>query len=69
MFIYEYLTDHLLNVAKKNIPIIATKRILRDALRGLKGLHDQDIVHTGKCSGSLLVEKITHTSAYRHQSK
>lgn len=51
MFVYEYLTDHLLNMAKKDIPMMATKRILRDALRGLKGLHDQNIVHTGRDPG------------------
>lgn len=30
-----------------DLPIALTKRILKDTLRGLAGLHDHNIVHTG----------------------
>ena len=48
MFVYEYLKDHLLNLAQKDLPLLITKRILKDALRGLAELHHQNIVHTGQ---------------------
>lgn len=47
MFVYNYLTDHLLGLAQRDLPITLTKRILKDTLRGLAALHDQNIVHTG----------------------
>ncbi|KMP04291.1 hypothetical protein CIRG_03982 [Coccidioides immitis RMSCC 2394] len=47
MFVFEYFADHLLHLAQKDLPLEVTKRILRDALRGIAELHDQDIVHTG----------------------
>jgi hypothetical protein len=48
MFVNEYLTDHLLNFAFKDLSTSVQKRVLRDALRGLAALHDQNIVHLGK---------------------
>lgn len=48
IFIYKYLNGHLLELAQKNLALQETKRVLKDALRGLAALHDQDIVHTGK---------------------
>lgn len=47
MFVFEYFDDHLLRLAQKDLPIAVIKRILKDALRGIAELHDQDIVHTG----------------------
>ena len=47
IFIYKYLSDDLLSLAQKDLPLALIKRILKDALRGLVALHDQDIVHTG----------------------
>lgn len=47
MFVFQYFDDHLLRLAQKDLPIAVTKRILKDALRGIAELHDQDIVHTG----------------------
>ena len=47
MFVYKYLKDHLLSLAQKDLPLLLTKRILKDALRGLAELHHQNIVHTG----------------------
>jgi hypothetical protein len=48
VFVYKYFTDDLLSMAQMDLPIAFTKRILKDALRGLAALHDQNIVHTGK---------------------
>lgn len=47
MFVYKYCTGHLLNLARKKLPLALVKRILKDALRGLAALHDQNIVHNG----------------------
>lgn len=46
-FVYKYLSDDLLSLAQKDLPLTLVKRILKDALRGLAALHDRDIVHTG----------------------
>jgi len=48
MFVYKYFTDDLLSLVRKDLPIAPTKRILKDTLRGLAALHDQNIIHTGK---------------------
>ena len=50
MFVYKYFTDNLLSLVRKDLPIPLTKRILKDTLRGLAALHDQNIIHTGKLS-------------------
>lgn len=47
MFVFEYFTGHLLRLAQNDLPLQVTKRILKDALRGLAELHNRDIVHTG----------------------
>ena len=57
MFVFDYFKDHLLRLAQKDLPINTTKRILKDALRGLAELHDQDVVHTGKFPLSIEVLK------------
>lgn len=47
MFAYNYLrSDFLSFLAQKAIPLTTTKRILRDALRGIAALHSKNIVHT-----------------------
>lgn len=48
IFVYRHFTDDLLSLARKDLPINLTKRILKDTLRGLAALHDQNVVHTGK---------------------
>ena len=58
MFVYRYFTGHLLSLARKKLPIALVKRILKDALRGLAALHDQNIVHNGKSSEPLLCIRI-----------
>ncbi len=47
MFIYKYFTDDLLSLVRKDLPIVLTKRILRDTLCGIAALHDKNIIHTG----------------------
>ena len=39
MFVYKYFTDDLLSLARKDLPIVLTKRTLRDTLRRLTALH------------------------------
>jgi hypothetical protein len=41
------MADHLLSLVRKELPVLVTKRILKDTLRGLAALHEQNIVHTG----------------------
>jgi hypothetical protein len=48
IFVYRYLADHLLSFVRKELSVPVTKRILKDTLRGLAALHEQNIVHTGK---------------------
>lgn len=48
MFVFDYFTGHLLRLVQKDVPLDMTKRILKDALRGIVELHDRDIVHTGR---------------------
>lgn len=47
MFVFQYFDDHLLTLARRDLSISMTKRILRDALCGIAELHDHNIVHTG----------------------
>lgn len=47
IFVFKYLKENLLGLVQKDLPIAVTKRILKDALRGLAALHDKDIVHNG----------------------
>lgn len=48
MFAYKYLSDHLLHFTLENPELPIIKRILKDTLRGIAAMHDQDIVHSGK---------------------
>ena len=48
MFVYKNLKDHLLSMAQQNLPLLLTKRVLKDALHGLAELHRRNIVHTGQ---------------------
>jgi hypothetical protein len=48
MFVYKYFADHLLSFARQELPIMLSKRILKDTLHRLAALHAQNIVHTGK---------------------
>lgn len=67
IFIHEYRNHHLLNLALRELPLALTKRILRDALRGLATLHRHDFVHAGKLTSPTPVS-LTLTCA-RHQAE
>ena len=47
MLVYEYLDNDLLSLVRKQIPLRARQKILKDALQGLADMHDCDIVHLG----------------------
>lgn len=47
-FVFKYLREDLLSLVDRDMPITVTKRILKDALRGIAALHAKDIIHTGK---------------------
>jgi hypothetical protein len=48
LFVYQYLTDNVLQLAQRDLPTTVRKSILHDALIGLADLHKRDIIHTGK---------------------
>lgn len=56
VFVYKYFRDHLLFFVQKDVPLHMTKRILRDALRGIAALHDRGIVHTDIKANNILVD-------------
>ncbi|KAI1652539.1 kinase-like protein [Daldinia decipiens] len=56
MFVNEYMTDHLLNFAFKDLSLAAQKRVLRDSLRGLATLHDQNIAHLDIKANNIMVD-------------
>lgn len=43
IFVYRYLKDHLLSLAQKDLPLLLTKRILNNTLRGIAELYYQNI--------------------------
>lgn len=51
---FKQYRSNALSFARKELPISLTKRILRDILRRLAALHDQNIVHTAKPGRHLL---------------
>ncbi|KAH8167198.1 hypothetical protein CIB48_g1066 [Xylaria polymorpha] len=56
MFVNEYLTDHLLNFAYKDVSLATQKRILRDTLRGLATLHSQNIAHLDVKANNIMID-------------
>ncbi|KAJ5952025.1 uncharacterized protein N7479_010438 [Penicillium vulpinum] len=69
MFVFEHFTGHLLTLAQKDLPLMLTKKVLKNVLTGLAELHDQDIVHTDikadnifidwqNCNDEILVNKV-----------
>ncbi|KAF2803431.1 uncharacterized protein BDZ99DRAFT_526780 [Mytilinidion resinicola] len=56
MFAYKYLKDHLLGFVQKDVPLPVTKRILRDALRGIAAMHDKGIVPADIMANNIMAE-------------
>ncbi|EGD97506.1 CMGC/CDK protein kinase [Trichophyton tonsurans CBS 112818] len=58
MFVYRYLTTDFLNLpVKTELPLDTTKRVLRDALKGLAALHDNNIMHNDIKANNILVDQ------------
>jgi serine/threonine protein kinase len=56
VFVYKYLRDHLLSFVQNNVSLPITKRILRDALRGIAALHGKGIVHIDIKANDILID-------------
>lgn len=56
MFAYKYVKEHLLSLARKDVPLPSMKRILRDSLRGIAALHEKGIVHTDIKANNIMVD-------------
>lgn len=69
IFVFDYYTDHLLNVVQKDLPDAVIKRILHDALCGLATLHDHNIVHTGNESLLYTSSSQTRTDTLQTSSR
>jgi serine/threonine protein kinase len=48
ILVYRYLTEDLMSLARKQVPMRSRKQILKASLQGIAELHDCDIVHLGK---------------------
>ncbi|RAK83920.1 calcium/calmodulin dependent protein kinase [Aspergillus costaricaensis CBS 115574] len=46
MYVFEYLTGHLLHLAQKDLSLETRKRLLKEALLGIAEMHEKDVVHT-----------------------
>ncbi|OJD25306.1 CMGC protein kinase [Blastomyces percursus] len=58
MYAYRFFTDEFLSLAANtDLPLATTKRILKDALRGLAALHEQNIVHNDVKPNNILVDR------------
>ncbi|KAI0201524.1 kinase-like domain-containing protein [Astrocystis sublimbata] len=55
--VYRYCSDHLLSLAQTDLPFLVTKRILKDALRGLAEMHEHDIVHTDIKPNNIVIDR------------
>lgn len=47
IFVYKYLTEDFLSLAKRQMSMAERKKVLKACLSGIAELHDQDIVHLG----------------------
>ncbi|KAL1960340.1 hypothetical protein VTO42DRAFT_8300 [Malbranchea cinnamomea] len=56
VFVFKFAREDLLRLARKDLPIEATKKILKDTLRGLAALHDQHVVHADVKANNIMVD-------------
>lgn len=50
IYVYRYLTDSFLSLARRDISLGVRKQILKATLLGIAELHDRNVVHLGKIS-------------------
>ena len=56
MFVFEYLQDHLLSLARRSLPLMTIKHILKDVLEGIASLHDLGVSHNGRRAITVLMD-------------
>ncbi|KAI1773453.1 kinase-like protein [Hypoxylon cercidicola] len=55
MLIYPYLNAHLLDFAQRKLSLAARRRIVKETLEGLAGMHDRDVIHTDIKPNNILI--------------
>lgn len=53
MLIYPYLDAHLLDFARRKLSLATRRRIVKETLEGLAGMHDRGVIHSGKIYRSI----------------
>lgn len=56
MFAYQYLEDHLLSFAQTNVPLVQTKRVLRDSFRGFAASNEKEIVYGDVRANNIVID-------------
>ncbi|OJJ67249.1 hypothetical protein ASPBRDRAFT_59233 [Aspergillus brasiliensis CBS 101740] len=54
IFVYKYMTDDFLSLGKRGISTRAQKQFLNSSLFGIAELHEQQVVHLGRCIKGML---------------
>ncbi|KAF2009542.1 kinase-like protein [Aaosphaeria arxii CBS 175.79] len=56
VLVFKYMTNDLLSLVHKAIPVKATKQILKATLKGIVQLHEADVLHLDVKPGNVLID-------------